>query len=153
MMEWIIKIALVLGAFIAMEGVAWFTHKYIMHGILWSWHKSHHKPHKGFFEKNDLFSLFFSLVAMGLIMTGAWVESLWPLAWIGIGVTLYGISYFVFHDVIVHRRYKHRWRFKSRYMRKIIRVHKVHHKHLKKDGAEAFGFLYADKKFDKLVED
>ena len=41
---------------IAMEFVAWFSHKYIMHGFLWSWHEDHHQPHQegdGFFEKND----------------------------------------------------------------------------------------------------
>ena len=39
----LINILIVLGTFIFMEGVAWFTHKYVMHGFLWSWHKSHHK--------------------------------------------------------------------------------------------------------------
>lgn len=41
---------IVLGSFLAMEGVAWFTHKYIMHGLLWTLHKDHHKKEsKGFF--------------------------------------------------------------------------------------------------------
>ena len=106
---------------------------------------------KGFFEKNDLFSIGFSLLAMGLIFSGLLNESLWFNTYIGMGVTLYGLSYFIFHDIIVHRRYKHKWKFGSRYMKKIIRVHKVHHKHLKKDGAEAFGFLYASKRFDRLL--
>ena len=26
-----------------MEFMAWFTHKYIMHGFLWVLHKDHHK--------------------------------------------------------------------------------------------------------------
>lgn len=147
MWQFVAGIGLVLLAFAAMEGVAWFTHKYIMHGILWSWHKDHHKPHKGFFEKNDLFGVFFSFIAMGLIMSGIyWYQSLWPLLYLGIGVTLYGLAYFVFHDVIVHRRVKHRWRFNG-YLRKIIRIHKIHHKTLDKDGAKAFGFLYAPKKY------
>lgn len=148
----ILKIFLVIASFAFMEGVAWFTHKYIMHGWLWSWHKDHHVHGKGFFEKNDLFSIFFSLLAMGFIFSGLLVESLWFNFYIGLGVTAYGMAYFIFHDVIVHRRYKHKWKFGGRYMRKIIRVHKVHHKNLKKDGAEAFGFLYAGKKFDHLVD-
>lgn len=148
----ILKIALVVVSFLLMEGVAWFTHKYIMHGWLWSWHKDHHVHGKGFFEKNDLFSIFFSFLAMGFIFSGLLIESIWFNFYIGLGVTGYGLSYFIFHDVIVHRRYKHKWKFGGRYMRKIIRVHKVHHKTLKKDGAEAFGFLYAGKKFDHLVD-
>ena len=52
-----------LAAVAFMEFVAWFAHKYIMHGFLWSWHEDHHKPHfekEGFFEKNDLFFLVFA---------------------------------------------------------------------------------------------
>lgn len=30
--------------FVAMEGVAWSAHKYLMHGQLWSWHHDHHDP-------------------------------------------------------------------------------------------------------------
>ena len=48
--------------FIFMEFIAWFSHKYIMHGFLWSWHKDHHiKNHKSWFERNDLFFLFYAL--------------------------------------------------------------------------------------------
>ena len=40
--------------FVIMEFVAWFSHKYIMHGFLWSWHKDHHKKdHDSWFQKND----------------------------------------------------------------------------------------------------
>jgi beta-carotene 3-hydroxylase len=151
-METAIGIGLVLFAFLGMEGVAWFTHKYIMHGVLWTWHRDHHNKPKGFFEKNDLFSICFSAIAMALIFIGLLIEGMWPLFYLGLGVTGYGIAYFVFHDVIVHKRYRHNWQFNSKYMRKIIRVHKVHHKNLKKDGAEAFGFLYAGKRFDHLVK-
>ena len=49
------------GTFLLMEGVAWATHKYVMHGFLWSWHKDHHLPEEGFFEKNDLFLLIFAV--------------------------------------------------------------------------------------------
>jgi beta-carotene 3-hydroxylase len=62
-MELIIKNILVtLAAFVAMEAVAWFTHKYIMHGLLWKLHKDHHKKDSyGFFERNDFFFLIFAL--------------------------------------------------------------------------------------------
>ena len=57
MSPWAI-IGVVLATFIAMEGVAWSTHKFIMHGILWSVHRDHHSgEHKGPFERNDGFLL------------------------------------------------------------------------------------------------
>ena len=58
----LVNVFIVLGTFIFMEGVAWFTHKYIMHGFLWSWHKSHHKKHDHFLEMNDVFAVVFSIV-------------------------------------------------------------------------------------------
>jgi beta-carotene 3-hydroxylase len=41
-MNWIFPLLLIFGAFIFMEFMAWFTHKYIMHGFLWVLHKNHH---------------------------------------------------------------------------------------------------------------
>lgn len=38
-----INLLIVLLAFVAMEGVAWFSHKYLMHGLFWYLHKDHHK--------------------------------------------------------------------------------------------------------------
>ena len=147
----LLNVALIIGTFLFMEGVAWFTHKYVMHGFLWSWHNDHHNHHKGFFEWNDLFAVVFSAVAISLIVTGIEVESLGFLTWIGVGVTLYGVFYFVFHDVIVHQRVKLKHRFKGNYMQRIIRAHYIHHKVHTKEGAEAFGFLYAPKKYDRTV--
>ena len=61
----LVNIIIVFGTFIFMEGVAWFTHKYIMHGILWTWHKSHHKKHDHILELNDLFAVVFSEACFG----------------------------------------------------------------------------------------
>ena len=62
----ILNISIVVGTFIFMEGVAWFTHKYVMHGFLWTWHKSHHKKHDHFLELNDLFAVVFSIPSIAL---------------------------------------------------------------------------------------
>ena len=148
----LVNVALVIGTFLFMEGVAWFTHKYVMHGFLWSWHHDHHNHHKGFLEWNDLFAVVFSTIAITLILIGFKVPSLSYMAWLGAGVTLYGIFYFIFHDVIVHQRVKLKHKFKSRYMQRIIRAHYIHHKVHTKEGAQAFGFLYAPKKFDVPVK-
>jgi len=29
----------------------------VMHGWGWGWHRSHHEPRRGMFEKNDLFAV------------------------------------------------------------------------------------------------
>jgi beta-carotene 3-hydroxylase len=102
----LLNIAIMIGTFLLMEGVAWFTHKYVMHGFMWSWHESHHRHHKGTWEKNDLFAVVFSVIAAASIMIGDNVQGLGFLFWVGLGVSMYGIFYAIFHDVIVHRRVK-----------------------------------------------
>lgn len=148
-MEWVWNILIVLGTFLLMEAVAWSTHKYVMHGWLWSWHEDHHHPHTGFFEKNDYFAVVFATVAISLILVGSEVPSVRFLLWVGIGVTAYGLFYFIFHDIIVHRRIKIKFVARSRYMKRIMRAHYIHHKVHTKQGAQAFGFLYAPKKFER----
>ncbi len=149
MIMWIMNLLTVVFTFLFMEAFAWFTHKYIMHGLMWNWHESHHVHHKGWFEVNDLFGIIFGIVATALIVVGSQVESLRLLLYVGFGVTLYGVAYFIFHDIIVHRRVKIKFKTDNKYFNRIIRAHYVHHKVHERDGAEAFGFLYALKKYDK----
>lgn len=136
---------LFLAAFAGMEGVAYLMHKYVMHGPLWVLHQSHHRPRTGWFERNDLFGVFFSLPSIVLIYLGTHGQP-WALA-VGLGMTAYGAAYFGFHDVIVHQRVKLRLRPESRYLQRIIRAHLVHHKTTGKDGAVSFSFLWAPKSY------
>jgi hypothetical protein len=54
-----------LATFTTMEFMAWFTHKYVMHGFLWNLHRDHHhKDHKSWFERNDAFFIFYAVVSM-----------------------------------------------------------------------------------------
>lgn len=134
--------ALFLIALIGMEAVAWATHRWVMHGFLWILHKSHHSPRTGPFEWNDLFAVIFSFPSIVLIWFG--VHGGQPdLLWVGLGIAGYGVVYFVFHDVIVHRRVKHPYRGKSAYMKRIIQAHRLHHAVHTKEGAVSFGFLWA----------
>ncbi len=142
-----LNVAIAIATLIGMEGVAWFTHKYIMHGFMWRWHHSHHTHHEGFFEVNDLFSILFSGAAAGAVVAGMEIATLWFLVPVGVGVTIYGIGYFIFHDIIVHRRIKLNFKAKNPYLQRITRAHYVHHRVHSRTGAEAFGFLYAPKKF------
>ncbi len=131
-----------------MEFVAWITHKRIMHGILWNLHEDHHRPLHHGFQKNDLFALFFALWAIGLFLGGRLAGSRLLYA-AGTGMTLYGLGYFLFHDVMFHKRV--RWlklRARSPYLRRIVNAHRVHHQTSGKEGGRAFGFLFATSKYD-----
>jgi beta-carotene 3-hydroxylase len=141
MSDMLINILLLAGTFAAMEGVAVFSHKYVMHGFLWCWHESHHLPREGIFEKNDLFAAIFAVPSMVFIYLGTIGSP--HLLWVGIGIALYGLMYFVFHDVIVHRRVRIRYKPKNAYMRRIVEAHWVHHSTNGKAGAVSFGFLYS----------
>jgi hypothetical protein len=50
-MDTLLAIAIVLAAAATMEFVAWASHKYIMHGFGWAWHRDHHEPHDGFLKR------------------------------------------------------------------------------------------------------
>ena len=136
-----------LGTFLLWEGVAWFTHKYIMHGILWRWHRSHHTVHNHALEKNDLFALVFSLPSIGLFYYFTQINFNPYLISVAAGIFFYGIFYFVFHDIIVHQRLKWRPKKKNRYLERMIHAHYIHHSKHSKDGCQAFGFLYAPRKY------
>jgi len=138
---------LFVGALLAMEGVAYLTHKYVMHGPLWFLHRSHHVPHTSAFEWNDLFGLFFAVPSIVLIKLGVDNGS-WMLP-VGLGMTGYGFIYFLFHDVVVHRRLKLRRIPQWPYLRRIVMAHLVHHRTHQRDGAESFGFLLAPTDFSE----
>ncbi len=143
----LLNIVIVAGTFLFMESVAWFTHKYIMHGFMWTWHRSHHTVHNHVFERNDLFAVVFSIPSIVLIYYGFADDTLGILKYFGFGIMAYGIFYSIFHDIIVHRRIKIPFKAQSAYMKRIMNAHYVHHKvHTKEKGA-AFGFLYAPKKY------
>ena len=129
------------GAFLFMEGVAWFTHKYVMHGFLWVWHRSHHSPRTGAFELNDLFAAVFAAPAIVAIYFGVHGTP-WLLP-IGLGVTAYGAVYAMFHDGLVHRRYWTPLSSKSRFWKRLIQAHRIHHAVTTKAGCVSYGFLLA----------
>ncbi|WP_324721146.1 sterol desaturase family protein [Salinimicrobium sp. HB62] len=142
-----INLLIVLAAFFAMEGVAWFTHKYIMHGWLWSLHKDHHKKEsKGFFEHNDFFFLIFAIPGIVCLYLG--MEAGYNfLFWIGLGITLYGTAYFFVHDIFIHQRFKILRKADNSYFKAIRRAHKMHHKHIGKEDGECFGMLWVPMKY------
>lgn len=142
----LVPVVIVLATILAMEWVAWASHKYIMHGFGWAWHRDHHEPHDGVLEKNDLFGLVgaamsISMFALGspLVMgNGAW----WPASWIGLGILGYGIIYTLVHDGLVHQRY-FRVVPRSGYAKRIVQAHRLHHATIGREGGVSFGFVFA----------
>lgn len=143
----IVCVLIVVATFLFWEFVAWFSHKYIMHGVLWSWHKSHHTVHNRTLEKNDLFALVFSLPSIALLYIFSQVHYNPYFISVGIGIFCYGLFYLIFHDIIVHQRLKWRPEKRSAYLQRMIHAHYVHHSKHTRKGCEAFGFLYAPRKY------
>jgi beta-carotene 3-hydroxylase len=126
-----------------MEGVAWFLHKYVMHGFLWVLHKSHHEPRKGVFELNDAFGLFFVAISMALF---EWSVQLGGPRWalfVALGVTAYGFVYFLAHDVLVHHRVTIGLNPRKGYLRRLYQAHRLHHAVEGKEGCVSFGFVFS----------
>jgi beta-carotene 3-hydroxylase len=147
MLSVLFNVFIVLLSFLGMEAVAWFTHKYVMHGLLWYLHKDHHhKESKGFFEHNDFFFLIFALPGIAALYIGL-QQNFSPLFWIGLGITLYGFAYFLVHDVFIHQRFKWLRNSDNTYFKAIRRAHKKHHKHLGKEHGECFGMLWVPYKY------
>lgn len=147
MEQTVINISVLLAAFVSMEAIAWFTHKYIMHGPLWILHKDHHKKEsKGWFEHNDFFFLIFALPGITALFIGM-QNGYNYLFWIGLGITIYGLAYFLVHDIFIHRRLRIFPRTDITYLKAIRKAHKVHHKHLQKEDGECFGLLWMPYKY------
>ncbi|MFV0249203.1 MAG: beta-carotene hydroxylase [Tenacibaculum sp.] len=145
----IIYTATTLLTFAIMEGITWCTHKYVMHGFGWFLHQDHHQPgYPHVFEKNDAFFALFAVPSVLLFYFGL-KSQLNYLFFIGLGILLYGIAYFLIHDVLIHRRFKWFKNTKNRYLKALRKAHKIHHKHLGKEKGECFGMLCVPFKYFK----
>ena len=137
---------IVLATVAAMELVAWASHKYVMHGFAWAWHRDHHEPHDRVLEKNDRFALagaalsilMFALGSPLVMDTHAWEQG----TWIGLGVLIYGVIYTLIHDGLVHQRY-FRWTPRRGYAKRLVQAHNLHHATTGKEGGVSFGFVIA----------
>lgn len=146
-METTISIFLVVAAFFFMEFMAWFTHKYIMHGFLWVLHKDHHIRDGRKIEWNDVFAIIFAIPSIICIYYGV-VNGNGYLLGTGIGILLYGVAYFLFHDVYVHQRVPLFRKFSNRYLRATVKAHLDHHT---PHNHSNYGFLIAPFKYYREV--
>ncbi|EHQ26632.1 sterol desaturase family protein [Mucilaginibacter paludis] len=143
-MSVIINIIITLFTIAGMEVFSWFIHKYLFHGPLWFIHKTHHQERHGWLELNDVFSIGFAALSLLLMWLGHF--SFDYRLWIGLGISIYGMIYFIFHDWFIHNRLK-AFKTSNKYLLNIRRAHKVHHKSMEKEPAEEFGLLVTEKKY------
>lgn len=139
------SILIIIGAFLFMEFMAWFTHKYVMHGFLWVLHKDHHIRDGRKVEWNDVFAVIFAVPSILLIYYGVMNPDIYLLS-MGLGIALYGFSYFMFHDVYVHQRLKILSGLSNRYLRATVKAHKEHHT---PNAHYNYGFLIAPFRYYK----
>lgn len=143
-MQALINIVITLATIAAMELLSWAMHKYLFHGPLWFIHKTHHRQNHSWLEWNDLFSIFFAGIALWLMWLGH--LTLDYRFWLGTGISLYGIIYFIFHDWFIHNRFK-AFKTNNKYLLRIRRAHKIHHRSMEKEPAEEFGLLVTKTKY------
>ncbi len=148
-MDWLTLIGWTLLGFAGMEVVSYCVHRWLFHGVLWAIHESHHKPDHGLFELNDVFSLVFAGISVWLMIIGVDRMFSSPAFGIGSGIAIYGVLYFIIHDVFTHKRFLS---FKSEnwFMKLVRRAHQRHHQDVGKKGHEPYGlFLFP---YDKYPE-
>jgi beta-carotene 3-hydroxylase len=141
-MSFVIPALLVILTIIFMEWFASWSHEHILHGWGWAWHKSHHEPHDELLEKNDLYGLVFAAFSIFLFWIGA--RYFLPVWWIALGISLYGVLYFFFHDGLVHQRWPFKYVPRRGYLKRIYQAHRMHHAVEGRDGCVSFGFVYAE---------
>ncbi|MDR8392102.1 hypothetical protein NC796_13190 [Aliifodinibius sp. S!AR15-10] len=143
-------VGFVMLGFCGMEIASYVLHRFIFHGILWDIHESHHRPAHGWFEMNDLFSLIFAMVSIGLIVWGS-EDPLGSASFsIGTGIAVYGVLYFIIHDLFAHKRFMP-FKSDSKIMQLIRRAHQRHHQSVDQEGQEPYGlFLFP---YDKYKSD
>ena len=148
-MDVLIFIGFVLLGFAGMEIVSYLVHRFIFHGLLWEIHRSHHEPNHGLFELNDLFSVFFAGLSIYLMYRGMHAPLQSASFAVGSGIALYGVLYFVIHDLFAHKRFMP-FKSDSRIMRLIRYAHQRHHQSIDKKGQEPYGlFLFPYDKYKK----
>ena len=132
--------------FFIMEFMAWFSHKYIMHGFLWVLHADHHKKdHNSWFERNDAFFIFYAVVSIGCFLL--WKYEIFEFVPADLSQSC--CCYFFVHDIFIHQRFKLLRNADNRYARAVRRAHKMHHKHIGKSHGECFGMLIVPLKYFK----
>ena len=124
-----------------MEPITYALHRWVMHGIGLSLHRSHHqnaaRTTPARLELNDLYPVLFASFVVMLFAVGFNVASANVLVPISVGATLYGFLYAVIHDVIIHRRAGITLGRNSDLLQRLGDAHRTHHR----TNGEPYGML------------
>lgn len=132
----LLHLLIAVGGFVAMEGVSYATHRWVMHGAGMRWHRSHHLPSEGRVERNDLFPVLFSMIGFGVFLAASLTATGW-LYWLGGGIAAYGLLYLLVHEVYIHRRVPCPLADR-RSLDRLRDAHEIHHLF----GGEPYGMLF-----------
>ncbi|CAN5421159.1 sterol desaturase family protein [soil metagenome] len=136
-------IALTFFGFAAIEIFSYAAHRFLFHGVLWKIHRTHHTARKSAFELNDIFSVIFALFSI-FLMIFAGKPLIYSISFpLGLGISIYGLVYFIVHDFFTHRRFLP-FKSSSKLLLTIRAAHQRHHQTTEKIGIEPFGLFVFD---------
>ena len=141
-MAWVRFAAWCAAGFVGLEIFSYALHRWVFHGLLWRVHRTHHTARHGKFELNDLFSVGFGGLAIGLLLAGFHAPLGPPWFALGCGITAYGGLYFLIHDIFTHRRYGS-FESGNRLLQKLRQAHLRHHQSAERPGQEPYGLFLA----------
>jgi beta-carotene 3-hydroxylase len=132
-------LALVL-AFVVMEPLTYAAHRWVMHGVGWALHRSHHRRQvvnrwRDQIEANDWFPVAFAAVTIVGMAVGTSVRAAHLVVPVAIGVTAYGAAYAFVHDVYIHGRFARLPVVAP--LERLRDAHAIHHLY----GGEPYGML------------
>lgn len=128
-------LAVIVG-FVMMEPATYAAHRWIMHGIGLTLHRSHHRTGDGGWQANDLYPVIFASVVIGAMAVGFNVAGDHVLVPVSVGITAYGIAYGLVHDVYIHARLP-LFRHRHASLQRLADAHDLHHRF----GGEPYGML------------
>ena len=120
----------VLIAAVLMEPYSAAVHKLLWHGPLWRLHRHHHRSATNrSLNPNDLLSVSHAPIAVALCAGGFFSHGPWSavLLGAGVGMTLYGALYMLFHDGMVHERLPVSFLLRFAICRRWKAAHERHH--------------------------
>ncbi len=144
-------IGLTILGFVGLEIFSYVIHRWFFHGILWRIHESHHVATKGKFELNDIFSVIFGGTSVLLLVFAEYPLSESFAFPVGLGIAIYGVFYFIVHDLFTHRRFLP-FGSENKLLLTIRAAHQRHHQTADKIGIEPYGlFIFDFGKFRRKV--